>query len=97
MVFTLYVPKSHNLIFLRKRTDELDERLRHVWPASSKLEKRAFELLRAAYVKARYSPHYRVGSEELDWLASRVALLHQIVREACEARLSEMAAESAAR
>ena len=90
MVFTLYIPKSHNLIFLRKRTDEFDERLRGVWPTSSKFEKRAFELLRAAYVKARYSPHYRVTSEELDWIASRVRMLEEIVSSACQTRLTAL-------
>lgn len=87
MVSTLYIPKSHNLIFLRKRTDELDDALREVWPAETKFEKRAFELLRGAYVKARYSPYYRINSEELDWIASRVQMLDRLVRNACEARL----------
>lgn len=94
MVFTLYVPKSHNLIFLRKRTDELDERLREVWPADTKFQKRSFELLRAAYVKARYSPHYRVSNEELEWMASRVRLLEQVVRDACGRRLLALQAEA---
>lgn len=92
MVFTLYIPKSHNLIFLRRRTDEFDDRLRDVWPATTKLDKRAFELLRAAYVKARYSPHYRVSSEELDWISSRVRILDAIVREACGKRIAALQA-----
>lgn len=92
MVKTLYVPKSHNLIFLRKRADEFDDRLREVWPASTKFERRCFELLRAAYIKARYSRHYKVSSEELEWMAERIGVLRGTVASICEAQLAEMKA-----
>ena len=94
MVMTLYVPKSHNLIFLRKRTDEFDERLREVWPGSNKFERRCFELLRGAYVKARYSPHYKVTSEELEWMAERIGVLRETIGSICDARLAEMKVKS---
>lgn len=94
MVMTHYVPKSHNLIFLRKRTDEFDERLREVWPVSNKFERRCFELLRAAYVKARYSPHYKVSSDELEWIAEQIGVLRGVVASICEARLTAMKAAS---
>lgn len=90
LVLTLYSPKSHNLIRLRNMTEPLEPRLRAVWPHETKFQKRCFELLRAAYVKARYSRHYRITEEELAWLAERVELLRTIVREACEARLAEL-------
>ncbi len=90
LVMTLYTPKSHNLVRLRKLAEHLDDRLTDVWPTSTKFEKRCFELLRAAYVKARYSRHYQIAEEELDWVASRVELLRALVQEICEARLSEL-------
>ena len=90
LVLTLYSPKSHNLIRLRNMTEPLEPRLRAVWPHETKFQKRCFELLRAAYVKARYSRHYRITEEELAWLTERIELLRQIVREACEARLAEL-------
>ena len=34
------------------------------------IEQRCFELLRRAYVDARYSPHYKISAEELTWLDS---------------------------
>jgi len=55
LVLTLYTPKSHNLVRLRNLAEPLDERLRSIWPTDSKFEKRSFELLRAAYIKARYA------------------------------------------
>lgn len=90
LVLTLYSPKSHNLIRLRNMTEPLEPRLREVWPHETKFQKRCFELLRAAYVKARYSRHYRITEEELAWLTERIELLRSIVREACEARLAEL-------
>lgn len=90
LVLTLYSPKAHNLVRLRKMTEPLVPRLTEVWPLETKFEKRCFELLRAAYVKSRYSRHYKISDEELAWLMQRVEVLRDIVREACEARLTEM-------
>nr|WP_303705180.1 HEPN domain-containing protein [Brevundimonas naejangsanensis] len=89
-VLTFYSPKSHNLIRLRNMTEPLEPKLRDVWPHETKFQKRCFELLRAAYVKARYSRHYRITDEELAFLAERIALLCDIVRAACEARIEEL-------
>ena len=90
LVMTLYTPKSHNLVRLRQLAETLDFRLAEVWPTASKFEKRCFELLRAAYVKARYSRHYQITAEELDWIAGRVEILRALVQDICEARLSEL-------
>ncbi|MNS01478.1 HEPN domain protein [compost metagenome] len=89
-VLTFYSPKSHNLIRLRNMTESLEPRLRDVWPHETKFQKRCFELLRAAYVKARYSRHYRITDEELAFLTERISLLRDVVREACEARIEEL-------
>jgi HEPN domain-containing protein len=93
LVLTLYAPRSHNLVHLRKITEPLEPRLREVWPQETKFQKRCFELLRAAYVKARYSRHYRITEEELAYLGERIELLRQIVAEASDRRLAELRAE----
>ncbi|WP_223850979.1 HEPN domain-containing protein [Brevundimonas diminuta] len=72
LVATLYTPKSHNLVRLRNAAEPIDARLAGVWPTETKFQKRCFELLRAAYVKARYSEHYRVTAEELAWMLERL-------------------------
>ena len=96
LVFTLYSPKSHNLVRLRKEAEALVPELAEAWPGETKFHKRCFELLRAAYVKARYSPHYRITEEELAWLMQRIEVLQDKVRIACEARLTAMAREAEA-
>jgi hypothetical protein len=65
--------------------------LKAVWPRETKFERRCFELLREAYVKARYSRHYRISSEELEWLGGRVESLQSLVREACLERIDKLA------
>jgi len=46
-------------------------------------------LLREAYVNARYSAHYAITVEELDWLGAHVAELQALVETVCTRRLSE--------
>ena len=90
LVLTLYTPKSHNLVRLRGLAEPLDPRLAGVWPAETKFQRRCFELLRAAYVKARYSRNYKISSEELEWLQQRIGVLQKLVIEMCEQRLDEL-------
>jgi len=89
LTLTLYSPKSHKLNFLRSQAEPLVHDLIAVWPRDTKFAQRCFELLRQAYVNARYSPHYKVTPAELEWLAERVELLQQIVKETCEKRLAQ--------
>lgn len=88
LVLILYQPKSHNLNFLSKRAEQLDGRLIGVWKTDTKFGKRCYELLRAAYVKARYSPHYKIDDDELDWVTERITDLQALTKTICEERLA---------
>jgi predicted nucleotidyltransferase/HEPN domain-containing protein len=91
LVRTLYSPKTHNLNQLRQLSEAIEPRLKSIWPRETKFERRCYELLREAYVKARYSRHYRISGEQLEWLSARVELLQRIVREVCEERIAILA------
>ena len=95
LVVTLYSAKAHNLAFLRKKAEAIDPRLAEAWPRESKFERRCFELLREAYVKARYSEHYKISGEELVWLSERVVVLRRLTEHVCQARLAELKAAAA--
>ncbi len=95
LVVTLYSGKAHNLAFLRKKAEGVDTRLAASWPRETKFERRCFELLREAYVKARYSKHYKISDEELVWLTERVEVLRNLTGVVCEARLTELRLEAA--
>jgi len=88
LVLRLYSPKSHKLNFLRSQVEQLDARLIAAWPRETRFEQRSFELLRRAYVDARYSPHYRITAEELAWLGERIGVLQGLVWQVCEERLA---------
>lgn len=89
LTFTLYSPKSHRLNFLRSHAEEIAPELVEAWPRDDKFSRRCFDLLRQAYVNARYSPHYKVTDEELNWLGERVAVLQELVKTVCERRLAD--------
>lgn len=91
LVRTLWSPKSHNLNRLRDMAEELEPTLKDVWPRTGRFEKRCYALLRDAYVKARYSPSYRISADELAWIAERVKVLQDKVKSACEARIEDLA------
>ena len=94
LVLTLYSPKSHKLNFLRSQAEQLDGGLSEAWPRGTRFEQRCFELLRRAYVDARYSPHYKITAEELAWLGERIGVLHILVRRVCEAHLGSLRAQA---
>lgn len=89
LVLTLYSPKSHKLNFLRSHCEQIAPSLVAAWPRESKFERRCFELLRQAYVNARYSPHYKITGDELGWLGERVCTLRGLVGRVCEEHLGE--------
>jgi HEPN domain-containing protein len=90
LVLTLYSPKSHKLNFLRSQAERLVPELIEAWPRETRADKRAWELLRRAYVDARYSPNYRISAEELAWLSGRIAVPQALVKDACERRLEAL-------
>jgi len=94
LVVTLYSPKSHKLNILRSQAEQLDARFAEAWPRGTKFDQWCFELLRRAYVDARYSPHYKITAEELAWLGERVTVLQALVKTVCEDRLDVLRAEA---
>lgn len=90
LVRTLYSPRTHNLNRLRALSQDMEPRLHDIWPNETKFQKRCYELIRAAYVKARYSRHYRITEEELAWIEGRVAHLRDLIREVSLARIEEL-------
>jgi uncharacterized protein len=91
LVCTFYTPHNHNLAFLRTQAERLDLRLVDAWPRETRKDRAMFEKLKDAYVKARYSKHYRISGEELIWLGERVEELGRIVHVVCTDRIAALA------
>ena len=97
LVCTFYTPHVHNLGFLRTQAERIDPRLTYVWPRELKKDRARFEKLKDAYVKARYSKHYRVTKEELEWLGAQVEELGRVVHIVCSERIEKLKADAKAR
>lgn len=80
LVRTLYFPRSHNIKFLRSLSEDKDSRLVDAWPRTSRADRRRFELLKRAYVEARYSPSYEISTGDLAALTASVSELRGIVQ-----------------
>lgn len=87
LTVTHYSPDSHNLVDLRSQSERFAPELIDVWPRNTKVARRNFQLLKRAYVEARYSKHYVITTEELEWLGARVKHLSQVVKDICETKL----------
>lgn len=90
LVCTFYSPHVHNLGSLRTQAERVDQRLIDVWPREVKADRSRFEKLKEAYIKARYSKHYRITEEELEWLGARVANLAAVVEIVCSERIAQL-------
>ena len=97
LVCTFYTPHVHNLGFLRTQAERIDMRLVDAWPRELKAERSRFEKLKEAYVKARYSKHYRITEEELTWLGGCVEELGRAVHAVCSERIAELEANASVR
>lgn len=79
LVRTHYVPRSHNLKFLRSLAEDKEPRLVESWPRATKLDRRRFELAKRAYVEARYSTSFEIGVDDLQAITNAVRHLRDTV------------------
>ncbi|MCD8079649.1 MAG: HEPN domain-containing protein [Bacteroides sp.] len=89
LVFTLQNNKQHNLQKLIASVRKYSTGFIQIFPYDTTEEKRLFELLKAAYVEARYNPKFVVTAEDCQVLTQKVEALGKLVEELCRKRLDE--------
>ncbi|MDR2036673.1 MAG: HEPN domain-containing protein [Bacteroidales bacterium] len=89
LTFTLRNNKQHNLSKLSSSVKKYSDDLETVFPQNTPEEKRLFALLKAAYVDARYNPHFVVAKEDIDALVSKVELFRDITERICVEKIKE--------
>lgn len=90
LVFTDYRPKDHDLETLGIKVEMCDKRFA-MFPKTTKEEQRLFELLKKAYIYARYKmEEYTITQPELEYLADKVNQLKQLTQEICEKKIREI-------
>jgi predicted nucleotidyltransferase/HEPN domain-containing protein len=92
LVRMLYFPRSHNIKFLRSLAEDGEPRLIEAWPRERRIDRRRFQLLKRAYVEARYSTAYEITVEELNAILECVGTLRDLVNQVSRERLQELRA-----
>ncbi len=87
LVYTNYKPKTHDLDTLRRLAANHDPAFFTVFPLRTKQERDRFDLLRQAYVGARYHEDYKITPQELKYLARCIELLQQQTEASCDTKM----------
>lgn len=90
LTFTRYKPKLHDLEKLDRQVSNLDPEFFKIFPRATEEQKRCFDLLKKAYIDARYKPDYTITKEELEYLAGRVRKLQELTKRMCEEKIASM-------
>ncbi|WP_341788806.1 MULTISPECIES: HEPN domain-containing protein [unclassified Rickettsia] len=88
LVFSNYKPKLHDLEKLSSMAENYSSELLQVFPIATPEQKECFELLKKAYVDARYDKNYKITKEQLLYLIERIEKLKEITERICIARIS---------
>lgn len=95
LTHTFYFPRSHNIKFLRSLAEDSDKRLTAAWPREQRADRRRFELLKRAYVEARYSDQYDVDVGDLTLQLESVIQLRDLVVATSQERIAELSSDAA--
>jgi len=91
LTFARYKPKTHDIERLDRQASNLHADFFTVFPRASDQQKRCFDLLKKAYIEARYKPDYAITKDELEYLAARVRKLQELTKRVCEEKIAGMA------
>ncbi|VAW63252.1 hypothetical protein MNBD_GAMMA11-1122 [hydrothermal vent metagenome] len=94
LVKTNYKPNTHNLSRLNSLAMLQNKSFGEIFPRDSKVHRRRFQLLKSAYIDARYSEHFEITREEIEWLAERVMCLQQLTESLCKERIKYLSMAS---
>ncbi|QMV14673.1 HEPN domain-containing protein [Vibrio spartinae] len=86
---TNYLPKSHNIEKLGNLCAQIDSAFAEIFPMDNKFHRRSFRHLQRAYIDARYSAHYEITEEELNYLVAEVQRLQALTEQVCRGRIGD--------
>jgi HEPN domain-containing protein len=97
LVFTGYKQRTHDIELLGVQAGEQHALMVDLLPKAEPDDKHLFDLLKKAYIDARYSMSYRITADELAELQKRVLLLADRVRSACLEKIATFCGADAMR
>ena len=87
LVFSGYKPKSHDILELSTKARNYHYQLFRIFPHETQEQEDCFNLLRDAYIKARYDKKYKITKEQLQYLIGRVEELKSVTEKICLEKL----------
>ncbi len=90
LTFTSYKPKTHNLEDLYRRVCNLCSDYFTAFPQKTRQEIRRFDLLKRAYIDARYKRDYKITKAELTYLVGRVKKLQTLTKKICRKEIKRL-------
>lgn len=89
LVYILYRYKEHDLKYLLETCKKYTLEVVKVFPCDTAEEQRLFDLLRRAYIEARYNKKYFiVTKEDIGVLILKVTQLKQVIEKVCRERIA---------
>ncbi|MFH1615437.1 MAG: HEPN domain-containing protein [Planctomycetota bacterium] len=87
LVFINYRFRTHDIELLGIKAVSYDPEFAKAFPQDTQPHRKAFTLLKKAYIDARYKKNYKITKKQLEYLASRVKVLQKLTKKICTAKI----------
>jgi len=87
LVFVNYRFRTHDLRLLGIKAVSYNPEFAVVFPRETADQRKAYTLLRRAYIDARYKKDYKITKKQLEYLAKRVKLLQCLTKKICKEKI----------
>ena len=87
LVFVSYRFRTHDIELLGIKAVSYNAEFAKVFPRDTAEHKKAFTLLKKAYVDARYKKDYKITKKQLEYLAERVKMLQRLTNKICKKKI----------
>jgi HEPN domain-containing protein/predicted nucleotidyltransferase len=87
LVFVNYRFRTHDIHRLGTKAVSYSSEFAKVFPSETDEQRKLFNLLRKAYVDARYKDSYEITKEQLEQLAPCVKKLHEVTEKICKEKI----------
>jgi len=87
LVFVNYRFRTHDLRLLGVKAVSYNPEFAGVFPRETADQRKAYTLLRRAYIDARYKKSYKITKKQLEYLAKRVKLLQRLTKKICKEKI----------
>lgn len=82
-----HLPKGHYLDSLGSSVCAFNPKFLTVFPIATDEQKKCFDLLDEAYIRARYDSGHKITKEQLEYLAERVKVLQGLTETVCKEKI----------